>query len=485
MFKVFIFILFSSAAISAQMLPKSERERIEDYGTVFVEAINSQNDELHTKTVIDIFSQASIKNDGASKLTTLFPRMREAFGELEYHHSDLVEFNLGGSVSLVLHVYARSKGEKGWKDFQLRIEKDQPHRIEKIAFVADVAEPVSLPNNEISDPNTLSWLNRYIDNLVANNDLSGSILIARGDEPLYQREFGFSDAKRTKMIDPETRFNLGSGNKMFTAIAIAQLAEKGKLTYFDPISKYFPDFPDPEFAKKATIHNLLSHTSGINEYWTEDFDKNAKEIRNIDQMLPWVYKVGTDFEPGTKARYCNSNFILAGSIVEKVSGMDYYEYVLKHIANPLNMNSTGFYLRDGSTPNMAEPLRKVETGWERTEDKGSRGTSAGGGYSTARDILKFARGLAGGKLVIKSTLELMTTSKTRIPGSDLDYGYGFLLNAHGGVSSYGHGGITSGVNFEFRYFPGDDTSLIIFNNQDNGAYDDLRKNVTKLISGER
>ena len=100
-------------------------------------------------------------------------------------------------------------------------------------------------------------------------------------------------------------------------------------------------------------------------------------------------------------------------------------------------------------------------------------------------MLKFSRGLVGGKLIAKESLSLSATSKIQGIKRDMDYGYGFELGNEGQMPSFGHGGITSGVNFAFRYFPSEDLTFVIFNNQDNGAYDDLRKNVVKLITGAR
>lgn len=477
-------IIPTAESSAAQELSKADREHIENYGAIFISALNSTLPEARTKAVQEVFSQAMIQSVGEARLARLFFKLHENFGELEYHHSELLELKIDVRVSRVLHIYAKQKGAKIWKDIQLRLEENPPYKIKELAFVADVAEPISLPNGAITDRTTLDWLNRYIDKLIADNDLSGSVLIAQGDKPIYERAFGFADAKRATKITENTRFSMASGSKMFTAIAIAQLAEKGKLSYSDPISKYFPDFPDMAFAKKATVHHLLSHTSGVKEYWTDEYRKNWKYITDVKQMLPWVYKVGTEFEPGTKFQYSNSNFILAGLIVEKVSGIDYYSYVRKGITEPLGMTITDFYLRDGSVSNLAEFLKKGASGWE-VADHGARGTSAGGCYSTARETLKFARGFVGGKLISKDSLSTLIISKTRVVNAPMDYGYGFEINNEGNVRSYGHGGIASGINFAFRYFPGEDLTLVIFNNQDNGAYDDLRKNIVKLITGER
>lgn len=469
---------------SAQSLAQADRQRIESYGASYCRAINSGDMESYSKAVREIFASSILETIGEARLAAQMDQVRKRFGALEYHHSEVIVAKFDTRVSYVMHTYAQIKGKQGWQDFQFRLEENPPHKIKELAFIAEVAEPISLPNGAIGDANTLNWLNEYIDKLIASNDLSGSLLIAQGDRVIYERAFGFADMKRATKITPETRFNMASGSKMFTAIAIAQLVEKGKLSYSDPISKYFPDFPDAAFARKATVHHLLSHTSGVNEYWTDEYTKNWKQITDVKQMLPWVYKVGVAFEPGSRFQYSNSNFILAGLIVEKVSGMDYYSYVRKYITEPIGMTTTGFYLRDATTTNLAEFLKKGASGWAVAES-GARGTSAGGCYSTPRDMLKFSRGLVAGKLIPKEALALSVTSKTRGIKSDMDYGYGFELGNEGQMSSFGHGGITSGVNFAFRYFPAEDLTFVVFNNQDNGAYDDLRKNVVKLITGAR
>jgi CubicO group peptidase (beta-lactamase class C family) len=477
-------LAFSGRLVTAQSLAQADRQRIENYGALFVRAINADASEAQTKAVPEVFAQGFIQSTSEARLAGLFARLRQQFGEMEYHHSELLETRMGERISRILHIYAKAKGAKMWQDIQCRIEDSPPHKIKELAFIAEVAEPIALPNGEITDRNTLDWLNNYVDKLIADNDLAGSILIAQGDRVIYERAFGFADAKRTSKVMPETRFGMASGSKMFTALAIAQLVEKGKLSYSDPLSKFFPDFPNAAFAKKATIHNLLSHTSGVNEYWTPEYEKSWKTILTNKQMLPWVYKVGADFEPGAKFHYSNSNFILAGLIVEQVGGMDYYDYVRKHITGPLGMTMTDFYLRDGKAANLAEPLKRGASGWEFVE-LGARGTAAGGCFSTPREMLKFARGLTGGKLVTKETLTRMSTTKVRGLDAQMDYGYGFELGNQGQVFSFGHGGIARGTNFEFRYFPADDITLIAFNNQNNGAYDDLRGNIVKLITGWR
>lgn len=149
------------------------------------------------------------------------------------------------------------------------------------------------------------------------------------------------------------------------------------------------------------------------------------------------------------------------------------------------MRDTGLFPFDDRDPSQAQRLARDEKRAWRTAAHGYRGSSAGGGLSTSADMLRFARGLVGHRIVSARMLDDMTTSKTSgLPGSPMAYGYGFILTQRP-VRSFGHGGIASGVNFEFRYFPESDITVIAFSNQDNGAYDDLRRNTIKLITGER
>lgn len=479
-----IIVLVGIENAGAQSLSQTERVRIEQYGEQYVRALNSDSAELHAKAIDAIFAASMLEKIGLARIQKQMERIKLDFGALEYHHSEISEFNMGNAISRVLHVYAKPPRSAMWRDFQFRFEANPPHKLTELAFIAEVAEPVYLPNSALTDPNTLTWLNSYIDKLIAQNDLSGSVLIAEGERIVFERAYGFADEKRAVKITGGTRFNLGSGNKMFTALAIAQLVAAEKLSYDDPLIKFFPDFPQREFAAKATIHHLLSHTSGIGEYWTEEYVQHWHEIKKLRDYLPWIYKAGIKYELGKEFYYSNSNFLLAGLIVEQASGMDYFDYIRKNIYQPLDMTATDSYFRNDSQVVLAAPLKREEKGWV-IANQGLRGSSAGGGYSTTHDMLKFARGLVAGKILSKENLSTMLASKTRGLAEASDYGYGFILSNEGNAPSYGHGGIARGVNFEFRHFPQLDITFVAFCNQDNGAYDDLRKNIIKLITGAR
>jgi CubicO group peptidase (beta-lactamase class C family) len=248
-----------------------------------------------------------------------------------------------------------------------------------------------------------------------------------------ERAFGFADAARKTRVGTGTLFNLGSANKMFTALACARLVEEGKLSYSDTIDRFFPDFPDPAFARRATLGHLLSHTSGVNEYWTAATDSVLRHVRRTADILPLVYRAGVGFQPGERFEYSNSNYVLAGLIVEWASSRSFEKLVAERIIRPLELRDTGPFETADSSRRLAQPLTRGAKGWEPAR-RGVRGTAAGGWFSTPRDMLAFLRGLKGGRIVAPATLDTMLVSRTRsLKGSDTDYGYGFILQRGGGV----------------------------------------------------
>ncbi|HET7903943.1 MAG TPA: serine hydrolase domain-containing protein [Candidatus Eisenbacteria bacterium] len=461
-------------------------------GAAFVAAVNDSSAESRRAAIPSLFAQATRNEAGDDKLAGLLQRLHDDYAPLEYHH--------GERAGRVLHVFARRTGARRWHDFQFFVDPEPPNRFLQLAFIADVAEPVYLPNGSLDAPETLDWLNRYIDRLVSAEDLSGAVLVAKGDRVLLRRAFGHADLARATPVTDETRFGLGSGNKMFTALVVMSLVREGALRLDQTLSEFLPDFPDPALARAITVRHLLSHASGLGDYLTEAFKNESRRATRIEEFLPFAYDEfrakGPHFAPGTAHRYSNTGFLLLGRILEKVTGRDYYDLVRERIYAPLGMTRTDHYLMDGSVPGLATPLTRPSSAagadssgrrlWTKAR-QGLRGTSAGGGFSTCGDIFRFARALAAGRIVPRETLADMTTPQPPLdPGEPEEYGLGMLLQrSRGGVRSFGHGGIAPGVNFELRYFPDEEITLIAFSNQDNGAYDDLRKNLIRLVTGER
>jgi CubicO group peptidase (beta-lactamase class C family) len=301
----------------------------------------------------------------------------------------------------------------------------------------------------------------------------------------------------------DTKFDLGSMPKMFTAIAIAQLVEAGKLHYDDHIIKYLPAYPDKVVAEKVTVHQLLTHTAGFGNYFRPGFLE--RRLSTVKEYLALVAEDPLVAEPGTQYQYSNSGYVVLGAIVEAVSGQDFYQYIRDHIFRPAGMQDTGYYtreehianvatgytrggglmvLRPGEQPasgNATQPgmiVRKPED--SSSEQNGNspsalketidmrpyRGSPAGGAYSTAPDLLKFVNALENNKLVNASSLEILQTGKVATRPGGPQYAYGFNVWTAGGHRIVGHGGGAPGVNTMLQIYPDLGYSVIVLSNFD-------------------
>ncbi|MDX1626117.1 MAG: serine hydrolase domain-containing protein, partial [Wenzhouxiangellaceae bacterium] len=264
---------------------------------------------------------------------------------------------------------------------------------------------------------------------------------------LGQRAWGLAHRDFGVPNDTTTRFNLGSLNKTWTAVAVAQLAESGKLSFDDPLSK-FVDYPDAESAKKIRIEHLLTHTSGLGSYFTEEYDRTArKDLRSLDDFLALSADQPPAFEPGTDWLYSNTGMLVLGKVIEAASGQDYYDYIQQHILQPAGMQASGCFELDRVNEKLAvgyedrwtiEGKETVNNLFEHVV----RGGPAGGCWSTAGDLFRFAEALKAGRLVSAELAETVTTPKPGLgsPG----YGYGFGI--HPGGALYGHSGGFTGIS---------------------------------------
>lgn len=285
----------------------------------------------------------------------------------------------------------------------------------------------------------------------ANLDVfSGAVLVARDGEVLLERAWGEADRDAGVPNSVDTRFRLASMNKMFTAVATLQLVEAGRLGLDDPIGRHLPDYPNQAVATSVTVRHLLSHTGGTGDIFGAAFDANRDELRDHGDYLELYGNRGPAFEPGSRWLYSNYGYVLLGAIIETASGQDYYDYVRDHIFEPLGMTRTD------SRPESADVEGRA-VGYTRPSPEGVwapntdtlpwRGTAAGGGYSTVRDLLRFAQGLESGGLLSDASFLEAIRAQTLEP-----YGFGFELRGEGPLRSYGHGGSAPGMNGDLRIF---------------------------------
>lgn len=312
--------------------------------------------------------------------------------------------------------------------------------------------------------------------LAAADRFSGAVLVAKGERILVHAAHGHADQAFAAANRIDTKFNLGSMNKMFTAVAIGQLVEAGKLSFADTLAAVLPDYPNLAFARGATIGHLLSHTSGIGGtiFPPALFERRDRYKRPAD-YVPLFADEPPEFPPGARFSYANQGFMVLGLVIERVSGEDYDDYVQAHIFGPAGMHDTAAHDWDAVTPNLAvgymrEPTDPLGLLPRRTNVSTLpyRGSPAGGGYSTVVDLRAFADALRGHRLVGAAMLETLTAPKVETPWKDPErrYGYGFMTHSFGGKQIRGHGGGAPGINGELQIFWDGSYTVAVLGNYD-------------------
>ena len=284
---------------------------------------------------------------------------------------------------------------------------------------------------------------------------------------LFARAYGQANKDFAAPNRVDTKFNLGSMNKMFTAVSIAQLVELGKLSFDDPLSKFVPEFPTLAAAEKIRIKHLLSHTSGLGSYFTDEFMRSSRaRFRTVDDLMQLAKGDSLAFEPGSRWSYSNTGMLVLGKVIEVVTGQDYFSYVREHIYRPAGMVNTDAYELDQVNPNLAVGYDKEfqPDGTKRFRNNifmhVIRGGPAGGGYSTVEDLFRFGVALQSGKLVGREYLQLLTSPKPEL--NSPRYGFGFGVDPQWGI--VGHSGGFAGISSNLDLFTGSGYIAVVLSN---------------------
>ena len=258
----------------------------------------------------------------------------------------------------------------------------------------------SLLAQPISEPELLRRIETHVDSLAKADLFSGVVLLAKNGKPVFERAWGFADREAKRPNTVETAFNIGSINKLFTTIAIRQLEAAGKFHLDSFLARAWPDYPNPDVARRVTIRQMLAHRSGISgNIFGAPAGKTRHDVRHNNDYLPLVVNEPLAFEPGTRQQYSNAGFVLLGALVERLSGKDYYEYVRDNIYAPARMTRTGAYPVDALPPKTAIGYTGTPGARERNAASlPGRGSAAGGGYSTPHDLMRFLQALRDGKI---------------------------------------------------------------------------------------
>jgi CubicO group peptidase (beta-lactamase class C family) len=352
----------------------------------------------------------------------------------------------------------------------------------------EVACQQGKPVTQLNESAMARELDAFIQELVAQDKFSGAVLMAKDERPIFQKAYGLASKEFNVPNQTNTKFNVASMGKMFTGIAVAQLAEQGKLSFNDFIAKHLPDYPK-EVASRVRVHHLLTHTSGMGSYWKDEFhEANHARFRTIQDFMPLFVNDALDFPPGTKWGYSNAGFMVLGAIIEKVSGQSYFDYVKENVFRRAGMNDTDFYEADRVTPNLAvgytrqnRYLRDV-TGWTNTLFISPvKGGAAGGGYSTVEDLLRFSVALRQNKLLSAEMTDMSLTGKVEYAATR-KYAYGFANDVVGGQRVAFHDGGANGISTEFDLYRDIGYTIIVLSNYDHPAARPVVKKMQELIS---
>ena len=371
--------------------------------------------------------------------------------------------------------------------FSVQLEKDVSKKPVKKEIVSNKKPKVDIPVVYFPEETTIN-VNKKLDSLLKRinkrHDFHGSVLVAKNQKIVYQNQVGYADFRKKVPLKEESVFQLASVSKQFTAAAIMQLKEKGKIKLTDTVNYFFPDFP----YKNITIKNLLNHTSGLPKYfWVAEHEwKENKAPTNTDLMsvLPFS-KAQRFFKPGRNFDYSNTGYVVLASIVEKVSGLPYNQYLKKYIFDPLKMNNSFVYSYQNDTvrKNQLNGYR-LYRGWKHLKIGNTVNDAIVGDknvYSTAEDLFKWTYALNSGNLLSKESLQQMYAKGETVFGRKVPYGFGFRMDRKDDKNVY-HYGKWNGFSTALTNYLEEDLVVIVLEHTSYNSLKYLNKKIKKIIS---
>jgi CubicO group peptidase (beta-lactamase class C family) len=340
---------------------------------------------------------------------------------------------------------------------------------------------LSFVSNALSQSATshVERMRQLVQNYVDNKSFMGTVLVAKQDKILLSEGYGYADLEWTIANSPATKFRIGSITKQFTAASVLLLQENGKLNLEEPVKTYLPDAP--KAWDKVTVYDLLTHTSGIPNFTgLPGWDAYKLQDHTPQDDIALFREKPLDFEPGAKFYYSNSNYILLGQIIETVSGMSYADFLQKNIFAPLGMMETGVDSTSLILPQRAQGYDSVPDGFKHAAYLSTTiPYSAGFLYSTVGDLLKWERGLFGGRMLSAASLRTMTTANKG------GYGMGLFIKdaAHHGVIT--HNGSIEGFDTSLNFYPEKQITIVVLGNVKTDAPDKIAEQLGKVTYDEK
>jgi CubicO group peptidase (beta-lactamase class C family) len=341
------------------------------------------------------------------------------------------------------------------------------------------------PQTHPSDPSfseAVPSISSFLQEQVSEGDLRGSVLVAVHGKILFEKGYSFADEEWGIQNTPTTRFRIASLTKQFTAACVLLLQERHLLSVNDPVSKYIQDLPAAW--QPITLHELLTHTSGIPNYAEmQEVEKTLNRTgASPRQLVDLAASRPLEFKPGTQLKYTNTGYVLLGLVIEKVSGLAYGDFLTRNIFHPLGMKDSGY-----DDPSIILPRRA--SGYMRHDGKITNADyidmsipyAAGSIYSTVEDMLRWSEALAHGQLLSKSSSDAMFALYPEASLQGQHYGYGVVLARRFGKDLQYHGGGVKGFESVIQRYPKEDVCIVVLENLDPTAPWDLGDKIASLL----
>ena len=398
-FLISLFLVAAASSPATAQLPDTPTGRA---GNRLIQLFTSDPAAVTPELMLETFGEAYLGPEAAEKEAALREAL-EAIGPL-----DLRGVEKTGPFSATIRGVSSLSGDR--IEIAYEVDESAPHDIIELNLRREPA----VPREKLTTAGFVAKAEALIDGL-PTDVFSGTVLVARGEEVLLAKAHGLASRRYGVPNTLDTRFNLGSINKLFTKIAIAQLAAQGKLGLEDTVAEHLPDYPNREVAQRITIQQVATHTAGLGDIFTEQFATTAKESFQSPQDYFTLFANDPPlFEPGTSERYSNGGYMVLGAIIEAVSGQSYDDYVREHIFAPAGMDATGSFAMSDPVPDLATGYTRHgtdhhagpgtpgqdEAPWQENSHMiPFTGTPAGGGYSTVRDLLAFRHAFVNHELL--------------------------------------------------------------------------------------
>jgi D-alanyl-D-alanine carboxypeptidase len=435
-----ILLVLVSAAVAADK-PQLPATPLGKRVSSMLSAFNSGEGERILSFIEQNYSPGALQQRPATDRAASYRQLYDETGGLQLRR-------LETSAADTMTVLAETRRTGEWYRITCQVESGKPYRLLGAAFQL-VPRPVEYAaKGKLSDAEVAAELRKYAEKLSNLGQFGGVIVYARGSQPLLERAYPWRKSAR-EVIEyrVEDRFGLASIYKMFVAVAVAQLAGEGNLSFSDTIAPYLPDYPR-ERAEKTTVHQLLTHTAGLEPLLdAKAFDDMRRaDVKTRADQVRFLGGRPLVAMPGEKFQYSNAGYMLLEAIVERITGQPFHEYARVHIFAPLGMSD------------IAQ------------------------GDSSAADLLRFSQGLVSGKLLPPAILATMMTPQVRSDDPETGYGYGMEIQNINGTRIVGHAGGGPQVSAQLDIYPDDGRTVIVLSRRPGNSAQRIANRARELIT---